>query len=72
MPLTVRSTLSGDGRFPPAGPFASPSGQPADPIGPFCQPSSIACRVSSRSASAAGLSQRSRDMRGNRIATPDL
>ena len=32
----------------------------------------IACRVSSRSASSAGLSQRMRWMRGKRMATPDL
>lgn len=34
--------------------------------------SSSASSVSMRSASAAGLSQRSREMRGKRIATPDL
>src|SRR3546814_1820706 len=32
----------------------------------------IACKVAIRSASSAGLSRRMRDMRGKRIASPDL
>jgi hypothetical protein len=45
-----------------------------DASSPPCRAHStiIACNVSSRSASSAGLSQRMRWMRGKRMATPDL
>ena len=42
------------------------------PASTFRDHASIRSSVSSRSASRGGLSQRSRLMRGNRIATPDL